>query len=116
MRFLSLKVGCTGSSESTLVKMPHCWKSHVTAHKVIVFPVAISIDIHTVIVFSWGLEIAISIDIHTVIAFQMGVRNRYTYDDIHTVIVFRWDLEIAISIDIHTVIAFQVGFRNRYIY
>ena len=30
--FLSLKVGCTGSSESTLVKMPHCWKSHVTAH------------------------------------------------------------------------------------
>ena len=29
---LSLKVGCTCSSESTLVKMPHCWKSHVTAH------------------------------------------------------------------------------------
>ena len=29
---LSLKGGCTGSSESTLVKMPHCWKSHVTAH------------------------------------------------------------------------------------
>ena len=30
--FLSLKEGCTGSSESTLVKMPHCWKSHVAAH------------------------------------------------------------------------------------
>ena len=29
--FLSLKGGCTGSSESTLVKMSHCWKSHVTA-------------------------------------------------------------------------------------
>ena len=29
--FLSLKGGCRGSSESTLVKMPHCWKSHVTA-------------------------------------------------------------------------------------
>ena len=29
---LSLKGGCTGSSESTLVKMPHCWKSHVVAH------------------------------------------------------------------------------------
>ena len=27
-----LKRGCTGSSESTFVKMPHCWKSHVTAH------------------------------------------------------------------------------------
>ena len=29
---LSLKDGCTGSSESTLVTMPHCWKSHVAAH------------------------------------------------------------------------------------
>ena len=32
LEFLSLKGGCTGSSESTLVKMPHCWKSHVKAH------------------------------------------------------------------------------------
>ena len=30
--FLSLKGGCTGWSEFTHVKMPHCWKSHVTAH------------------------------------------------------------------------------------
>ena len=30
--FLSLKGGCTGSSESTHVKMPHCKKSRVTAH------------------------------------------------------------------------------------
>ena len=29
---LSLKGGCRGSPESTLVKMRHCWKSHVTAH------------------------------------------------------------------------------------
>ena len=29
--FLTLKGRCTGSSESTLVKMPNCWKSHVTA-------------------------------------------------------------------------------------
>ena len=27
--------GCTGSSESTLVKMPHCCKSHVAAHIVL---------------------------------------------------------------------------------
>ena len=32
LEFLSLKGGCTGSSESTLVKMPHCWKLHVMAH------------------------------------------------------------------------------------
>ena len=31
LEFLSLKGGCTGSSESTHVKIPHCWKSHVTA-------------------------------------------------------------------------------------
>ena len=32
LEFLSLTGGFTGSSESTHVKMPHCWKSHVTAH------------------------------------------------------------------------------------
>ena len=32
LEFLSFKGGCTGSFASTLVKMPHCWKSHVTAH------------------------------------------------------------------------------------
>ena len=31
LEFLNLKRCCTGSSESTLVKMPH-WKSHVVAH------------------------------------------------------------------------------------
>ena len=32
LEFLSLKGGCTGSSKSILVKMPHCWKSHAMAH------------------------------------------------------------------------------------
>ena len=27
VEFVSIKGGCTGSSESTLVKMRHCWKS-----------------------------------------------------------------------------------------
>ena len=31
LEFLSLNGGGTGTSESTLVKMPHCWKSHVAA-------------------------------------------------------------------------------------
>ena len=34
LEFLSFKGCCTGSSESTHVKLPHCWKSHVTAHLV----------------------------------------------------------------------------------
>ena len=32
LEFLSLKGGCTVSSESTLVKIPHCWKSVVTSY------------------------------------------------------------------------------------
>ena len=31
LEFQSLKGGCRGSSESTLVKMSNCWKSHVAA-------------------------------------------------------------------------------------
>ena len=30
--FLTLKEGCSGSSESTLVKITNCWKSHAAAH------------------------------------------------------------------------------------
>ena len=33
LEFLSLKGGCTGSSESLFVKMPHCWKSRIAAHR-----------------------------------------------------------------------------------
>ena len=31
LAFLSLKGGCTGSSESTLAKMSNCWKSRAGA-------------------------------------------------------------------------------------
>ena len=31
LAFLSLKGGCRGLSESTLVKMSNCWKSHAAA-------------------------------------------------------------------------------------
>ena len=31
LEFLSFKGGCRGSSKSTHVKMPHCWKSHALA-------------------------------------------------------------------------------------
>ena len=31
LEFLSLKGGFRGLSESTHVRMPHCWKSHVAA-------------------------------------------------------------------------------------
>ena len=31
LEVLSLKGGCAGLLKSTIVKMPHCWKSHDTA-------------------------------------------------------------------------------------
>ena len=33
LEFLSLKGGCRGPSESTLVKISNCWKSHVEAQR-----------------------------------------------------------------------------------
>ena len=38
LEFLSLKGGCTGSSKSTLVKMPNCRESHVMADMIILAP------------------------------------------------------------------------------
>ena len=35
LEFLILKGGCAGSSESTLLKMPQCWKPHVVDHMLI---------------------------------------------------------------------------------
>ena len=43
LEFLSLKGGCRGSSESTHVKMPHCWKSHALAHFFIIIIIVIRI-------------------------------------------------------------------------
>ena len=37
LEFLSLKGGCSDSSESTLVKIPDCWESHVMAQIIICF-------------------------------------------------------------------------------
>ena len=42
LEFLSLKGGCRGSSESTLVKMSNCWKSHAR-NIVVVIIVAVNI-------------------------------------------------------------------------
>ena len=38
LELIILKGGCTGSSESIHVKMPHCWKSHVEAHFILPEP------------------------------------------------------------------------------
>ena len=57
LEFLSLKGGCTGSSESTLVKMTHCWKSHVAAQMKILMvcfksPSALSLQDYFIFLYS----------------------------------------------------------------
>ena len=42
LEILRSKRGCTGSLESTFVKIPYCWKSHVLAHFNLVFTVWLS--------------------------------------------------------------------------
>ena len=44
LEFLSLKGGCTGSSESTHVKMSNCWKSHATAHIIIITVLVLNLE------------------------------------------------------------------------
>ena len=52
LEFLSLKEGCTSSSESTLVKMLHCWESHVATQIVFVktVPPTICLSIRMVLI------------------------------------------------------------------
>ena len=45
LEFLSLKGECTGSSESTHFKLPHCWKSHTTAHIILMSLSAIRLSV-----------------------------------------------------------------------
>ena len=57
LEFLSLKGGCTGSSESTLVRMPHCWKSHRTAQlRKITYNLDTSVCLFPVEVYGIGYE------------------------------------------------------------
>ena len=59
LEFQGLKGGGTGSSESTLVKMPHCCKSHVTAHLIVVVIIRINtINQNIVYHMTAGSEIA----------------------------------------------------------
>ena len=66
LEFLRLKGGCTGSSESTFVKMPHCWESHATA------PLRLSNQVDTV---------AQRNQLHnfTMILFKVYVYAKHTY-------------------------------------
>ena len=46
LEFLSLQGGCRGFSESTLVKMSNCWKSHAAAQR---FIVSVLLTIHSLL-------------------------------------------------------------------
>ena len=47
LEFLSLKGGCRGSSESTLVKMSNCWKSHALAQLYLDYNKLLTLKLHS---------------------------------------------------------------------
>ena len=54
LEFLSLIGGCTCSSESTLVNMPHCWKSHVVAQMLkITYPYRLTVTVRKARIHNW---------------------------------------------------------------
>ena len=61
LEFRSLKGGCTASSESTLVKMPHCWKSSVTAQLLIKFSEKVSYSYFSYVIICLILYILLHI-------------------------------------------------------
>ena len=56
LEFLSFKGGCTGWSESTLVKLPYCWKSHAMAD-ISIFQTAIPIITVTALLHDWLIKV-----------------------------------------------------------
>ena len=57
LEFLSLKGGCIGSSESTLVKIPHCWKSRVMVQLYVVVKFTLdNVNAPVVATTSWWLH------------------------------------------------------------
>ena len=55
LEFLSLKGGCGGSSEPTHVKTPHCWKSHATAHFILIIR-TVAFFLQKIMINSWYTE------------------------------------------------------------
>ena len=47
--FLSLKGGCKGSSESTIVKMSNCWKSYAAAQLFVTAPKIVSTRLQSMV-------------------------------------------------------------------
>ena len=58
LEFQSLKGGCTGSSESTLVKMQHCWKSYAAAQ--LLLKDGTNVSSNAVLIGAPGLKTALS--------------------------------------------------------
>ena len=55
LEFLCLKGGCRGSSESTLVKMSYCWKSHAAALMIMIYFSAGQMQVPTFSTYQQGL-------------------------------------------------------------
>ena len=77
LEYLSLKGGCRGSSESTHVKLPHCWKSHALAHFLTEF---VSEEIVAVLAISFN-------SYFNQIGLEVGIKSSYSAFWLNTLII-----------------------------
>ena len=67
LEFLSLKGGCRGLSESTLVKMSNCWKSHAAVQITFYFSTK---------VYAMDVQKTFALSIDYVFSWWIGKNNR----------------------------------------
>ena len=92
LEFLSLKGGCRGSSESTHVKMPHCWKSHALAHFIsVLIDITLTLSISNTFLFLFSNKMLfIKIGIH-----KMLIRKANREDPDQTALKKQSDLGLC---------------------
>ena len=102
LEFLSLKGGCTGSSESTHVKMSHSWKSHALAQLMMI---KMTILMTVIEMMMKIMKMMMKIMKMMVIVMMMfkGIKHDFLYINISRCLYIRKSCLIAIIAYIHFV-------------
>ena len=101
---LSLKGGCRGLSESTHVKMPHCWKSHALAQFSYFFQILITnslsclkVNLKMVLVKFEGKPILYITSIDLLSEEQMALIISYRQNSLKVVVLSYFAMQIEVE-------------------